>query len=179
MKKTIHYLLSAVLLACWGCEGNENEDLQAQPSVEYIFEPVVTEMAPSSAIALPDGTDLETSVINSEQELRASLPSDVLQSASAYENLDFSGSSLLSLKFRSYYKPEFITYQIVRDGEGQIILQQQIFVCEPLHIEGYFVLSNLATSKLNTGAEPVLEQKITFFEKKSDFSLEVQKKALP
>ncbi len=142
------YIVILLSILCFSCGDDEPDDKPVNIPVGHVFEPVVTDMVSSSVISLPYGVSFDYAVINSLEELHNRIPSDIIASNPQYENIDYADSSLVSLKFRCFYKPEYIEYKISRDREGQVNAGQIIHFTEPLHVEGYFVMSNLVTEKI-------------------------------
>lgn len=143
-------IFSLVLFACSSCQKDDEPNPPIRLSIEHIFEPFITNMDSSSPICLPNEVYTEISIINSQQELIDKIPSDIIDGSSLYKNIDYDRNSLLSVKFRCFYKPDKIEYKIYRNDDNQISIGQLIFVSEPLHVDGYFVMSNLVTEKLNS-----------------------------
>lgn len=155
------------LFACFSCAESEENDVPAQLSVEHVFAPLVTDMTSSSPIHLPDGVYHEITIINSEQEAADNLPSGTTESDTLYNNINYTDNSLLSLKFRSFYKPNKIEYRIFKDHEGQVAIKQMLHVSDSLHIKGYFIMSNLITDKLSKHDKISIEQSY-FFEQETE-----------
>lgn len=167
MKNIYFFILSLFLFACFSCEEEERGIIPSRISVKHMFDPVITEMTSSSPICLPDGISFESNIINSKQELTDYIPSDIIKQSLSYENIDFANSSLLSLKFRAFYKPYKIEYKISKSEEGQVFVKQMFFVVEPMHVSGYFVMSNLVTDKLDENDKISFEQSFTFVDSES------------
>lgn len=156
------FIASLVLFACLSCEREERFVPLERVEVKQVFEPVITDMDDSSPIRLPDKTYLETSLINSTQELIDKLPFSIIDDPTMYKDIDFNSSSLLSLKFRSFYKPYKIDYKIEKNSNGQIEVHQRLYTKEPMHIDGYYVMSNLIIDKTITYDTICLTQAYSF-----------------
>lgn len=142
-------IFSLALFICSSCQKEDEPNTPIRLSIEHVFEPFITGMDSSSPISLPGNVYTEIAIINSHQELIDKIPSDIIEGNSLYENIDYDSNSLLSVKFRCFYKPDKIEYKIYRNDDDQISIGQLIYVSEPLNVNGYFVLSNLVTEKLN------------------------------
>lgn len=151
-----------ILFTCLSCEKNEEDNVPVQLSVTYVFAPIITDMTDSSPIHLPDGINYEVTIINSEQELVDSLSSDIIASDILYNDIDYINSSLLSLRFRSFYKPNKIEYKIFKDNNGQIAIKQILNVSDSLRVEGYFIMSNLIIDRLSEHDKISFEQSFAF-----------------
>lgn len=163
--KNIHTVISVFFLfTCLSCEKDEHQDIPVQLSIEHIFEPVITDMTSSSPISLPDGISSNISLINSQQELIRNISSDIIEETPLYENINYESHSLLSLKFRSFYKPHKIEYKIYKNSNGQISIRQVFFVSGSIYTNGYFIMSNFVTEKLNANDKISFEQSFSFEE---------------
>ena len=156
------FVIFLILFTCFSCEKNEENNEYVQLSVKHIFVPIITDMIGSSPIYLPDGINYEAAIINSEQELVDSLPSEIITTDISYNNIDYTNSSLLSLKIRSFYKPNKIEYKIIKDCNDLVTIKQILYVSETLHPEGYFVMSNLIIDRLSKQDKISFEQSFCF-----------------
>lgn len=154
-----------ILFTCLSCEKNEEDNCLVQLSVKYVFAPIITDMIGSSPIHLPDGINYEATIINSEQELVDSLPTAIIASDISYNDIDYTKNSLLSLKFRSFYKPNKIEYRILKDCNSQVAIKQILHVSDSLCIEGYFIMSNLIIDRLSEHDKISFEQSFSFEQK--------------
>lgn len=157
------FVFFLVLFTCFSCEKNEENNEYVQLSVKHVFVPVITDMISSSPIHLPDGVYYDATIINSEQELVSSLPSDIITSDISYNDIDYTNSSLLSLKFRCFYKPNKVEYKILKDCNGLITIQQRLYVSGTLRPEGYFIMSNMIIDRLSKQDKISLEQSVSTF----------------
>ena len=153
-----------ILFTCFSCEKNEENNVPVRLSVGHVFVPVITDMIGSSPIHLPDGIYHEATIINSEEELINTLPSDIIASDTLYDSINYTNHSLLSLTFRSFYKPNNIEYKTYKDSDGRVEIKQILSVSDSLHVEGYFVMSNLIIDRLSKQDKISFEQSF-FFEK--------------
>lgn len=151
-----------ILSSFFSCEKNEEDNNLVQLSVKHVFAPIITDMIGSSPIHLPDGINYEATIIKSEHELVDSLPSVIIASDILYNDIDYTKSSLISLKFRSFYKPNKIEYKIFKDNNGQVAIKQVLHVLDSLHLKGYFVMSNLIIDRLSEHDEISFEQSFAF-----------------
>lgn len=150
------------LFIFFSCEKKEESNVSVQLSLKYVFVPFITDMVGSSPIKLPNGINYEATIINSEQELIDYLPSDIIESDVSYNDINYTKNSLLSLKFRSFYKPNKIEYRIFKESDGKIIIKQMINVSDSIRIEGYFFMSNLIIDRLSKNNKIYLEQSLFF-----------------
>ncbi len=157
-------ILPIFLFTCLSCNKDEHEDIPVQLSIERIFEPVITDMTSSSPICLPDGINSNITLINSQQELIRNIPSEIIEESPLYEDINYESHSLLSLKFRSFYKPHKIEYKIYKNSDGQISIRQMFFVSGSIYTNGYFIMSNFVTEKLNANDKISFEQSFSFEE---------------
>ncbi len=140
-----------LLLACMSCNNHEEpNDETEQVRISYVFDPFITEMDSSSIISLPIGVIEKGIIINSTKELVRQVPSEVLESDSMYENIDFSDKSMLSLTFRFFYMPDKLEYRrIYKDEDGTLTVNQLFYVSSELQPEGYFIMSNAIIEKVD------------------------------
>lgn len=130
--------------------------------IGHTFEPIVTSMVPTSIISLPNGVSFEGIIINSASELINKVHPDIINTDHQYETMNYSDSSLISLRFRLFYYPIDSKHNILQDANGDIIVQQLLSVNETMNKDGYFIMINMSTSKLPSNANVRIEQSLTF-----------------
>ncbi len=148
----IRIIALMLLPVCMSCNNHEEPyDGTKQVRIDYVFEPFITEMDSSSIISLPIGVITKGIIINSTKELVRQVPSEVLDSDSIYENIDFSEKSMLSLTFRLFYMPDKLEYRrIYKEEDGTLTVNQLFYVSSELQPKGYFIMSNVIMDKVDS-----------------------------
>ena len=163
LRKNPCFLLLFILIIFQGCNKQETYDEQrVRLPVEYVFDPFITDMSSSSIIALPGGVYFEGKAINSTPELIEHVPSSVIASSPLYKEINYSTNSLLSLKSLLFYYPDKLEYKVHRKENGEVVVTQIIYASKPMDLNGYFVMSNLVTSKIMKNEKISLEQSLSF-----------------
>lgn len=152
-------IVATIFTACNSEEPPKEEHLSV--TINQAYPIIVTEMEPSSIIALPDGISFDGNISNSLERMFDILPSDVIKEFPEYSNIDFKNHSLISLKYRMFYKIENIEYSIFKT-DNNIVVNQLLYVSGDLSLVGYFVMSNLMTDKIPDNATINLQQSYVF-----------------
>lgn len=154
------------LFMCFSCKEEEYRVTPEQLPVEHIFEPVITDMVSSSPLYLPDEIYCKATIINSRQELFDYLPLDIIEDTLQYEDINYSRCSLISMKFRCFYKPYKIEYKVYKKDDEHILIRQMVYTTDSLYINGFYIMSNLIAQKLNADIDISVEQGYSFEEEK-------------
>lgn len=162
--KCLKYLILFFLFICFSCKEEEYCVTPDPLTVEHTFEPVITDMISSSPLYLPGEIYCKATIINSRQELFDYLPLDIIEDTLQYEDIDYSCSSLISMKFRCFYKPYKIEYKVYKNDDEHILIRQMVYTTDSLYIDGFYIMSNLITQKLDVDIS--VEQGYSFEEEK-------------
>ncbi len=92
------------------CEEEEQHDVFTKVPIEKVFDLIITDMVSSSPIEIPNGLSYNYKIINSKNELSNYIPLDIIENPTSYDNIDYNIYSLISLKIRTFYKPNKIEY---------------------------------------------------------------------
>ena len=143
----------ALLTSCY-----RESHIQSPTEVDIYCQttPVVTPMTDSSIISIPTGMN-EEYVINSEIELRQLVPSKIIAEHPELQDIDFTTSSVVVIKFRLFYDLERIESSLYRKEADEYIVRQFLYVGNEIHIDGYFVMYCLITAKIPTLSKIVTE----------------------
>ncbi len=144
------------------CEEEEQHDVFTKVPIEKVFDPIITDMVSSSPIEIPNGLSYNYKIINSKNELSNYIPLDIIENPTSYDNIDYNIYSLISLKIRTFYKPNKIEYKIYKDVNGNISIVQQLYVTNELNTKGYYTMSNIVTSKIDEKSTISLSQSFYF-----------------
>lgn len=162
IKKSVYFLTISFLVLLCSCGPEEPKRIIENPiEIEYEFPLKITEMIPSSSIALPDGLSFEGHIINSTSQLLEVVPSSVIREDSRYMDVDFNNNSILSLRYRVFYDVMDVETKLV-NIDGNVVVKQLIYVSGPLVTDGYFVMSNFISEKLPESGNLVLQQSFSY-----------------
>ncbi len=137
-------LWCAIVSACVWCADSPAVVKKHEVRVEHSFPLIITDMTSSSKIAIPSGANFDCRVINSADELHRLLLPEIIEDTPGYDDIDFTEQSLVSLKFRSFYKIKYINSKVYR-GDYNLEVRQTIHVSPDYTPSGFYVMANLLT----------------------------------
>lgn len=151
-------IASCLIISC-----NRADDVVARIPLDIYVQlpPTVTAMDKSSIISLPEGVMEAHIVINSEEELRQNIPSQILTENPEYHTINFDCSSLLMIKFRLFYELHNIEYNLYIDNTDAYVVQN-VSVVNKVQPEGFFVMTCIVTEKMPIINELIIEQAYHF-----------------
>lgn len=161
-KNTCCLIMAMSVFVLLSCNKDDEFPMSEPVEVHYQMPSVSVPMEASSIITLPDGVSGECVVANSIQELYKNIPSQILDETPEYQKIDFNSSSLIIVKFRSFYKLQTLDYNIYKDETQTYKIRQKISVENVFQNKGSFVMSCIVTEKIPTNSKLIVEQSYTY-----------------
>ncbi len=156
-------IISLLFPACNHNDPKGNDERQTIP-VEYSFPPIVTDMLPSSPIALPEELSCESGIIVSKEMMEILIPLEYIDKDSKYNSIDFSKKSLFYVKFRSFYEISSIEYSVWTTNDNIVTIAQRINTSGQFLPYGQYIMSNILIEKLDIMPNINLQQSVFFEE---------------